>query len=205
MSAHNESHKAAVPSSALHIAKLPLPYNASLAMRRLTDVDLVVIHCTELPSLEMSREFGERILYPEAGTGNSGHFYVDTDGGVQQWVEPERVAHHVRGFNERSIGIELVNPGRYPDWFRSDQQVLTDPYPRPQIASLVALLRRLEATIPSLAWLAGHEELDTGRIPAEDAPEKTIRRKVDPGPLFPWDQVSASVSLSRWETESLHG
>lgn len=198
-----EANNSALPGARLAVSQQLLPYNASLASRRLADVDLVVIHCTELPSLALAREFGEHVVHEKSGTGNAGHFYIDRDGLVYQWLELERVAHHVRGMNRRSVGIELVNTGRYPDWFRSDRQALTDPYPDAQIAALKALLDKLQALIPSLAWIAGHEELDTECIPAEDEPTRMIRRKVDPGPLFPWKEVAASVSLSRWRMETV--
>ena len=92
----------------------PLPYEAHLALRASSAVDLVVIHCTELPDLATARRFGEEILYPGSQTGNSGHYYIDRDGALHQFVSPGRVAHHTRGYNPRSIGIELVNLGRYP-------------------------------------------------------------------------------------------
>src|SRR3546814_11398454 len=77
-----------------------------------SQVDLVVIHCTELPDLATAREYGERVLHTGSGTGNSGHYYVDRNGDCHRFVAPDRVAHHVRGYNPRSIGIELVNAGR---------------------------------------------------------------------------------------------
>lgn len=189
----------------LRIVQQLLPYNDLLATRSLTALDMVVIHCTELPNLELSREYGEQIVHPDSRTGNSGHFYIDLDGACYQWVDVERVAHHVRRMNERSIGIELVNAGRYPDWYRSDQQLMADPYMQPQIETLKKLLQRLERIIPGLSWIAGHEELDKGLVPAEDDPEIMIRRKVDPGPLFPWDEAIAGSDLSRWVTSSVYG
>ena len=86
----------------------PLPYQPLLGTRVPADIDLVVIHCTELPDLAMAREYGERVLY-DSGAGNSGHFYIDRDGSVVQYVAPERVAHHVRGMNAHTLGIELVD------------------------------------------------------------------------------------------------
>src|SRR5690606_34585400 len=53
-----------------------LPYVARLQARDIADIDLVVIHCTELPDMTMAREYGERVLYPQAGTGAAGHWYV---------------------------------------------------------------------------------------------------------------------------------
>lgn len=174
-----------------------LPYVSKLALRDPGDIDLVVVHCTELPDLATAREYGERVMHPDSGTGNSGHFYVDRDGSVHAWVPVERVAHHVRGFNPRSIGIELVNRGRFPDWLDSRHQAMDEPYPDPQVAALVALLQRLAAELPSLRFIAGHEELDTEQVAASDDPALRVPRKRDPGPLFPWPRVLAAVPLER--------
>lgn len=174
----------------------PLPYSDRLAPRELRAVDLVVVHCTELPDLAMARAYGERALY-ERGTGNSGHYYVDRDGALHRFVGDTRVAHHTRGYNERSIGIELVNRGRYPDWLHSASQCMTEPYPDAQVDALLALLADLRARIPTLRFVAGHEDLDTARVPASDDPARSVRRKLDPGPLFPWDRILAVTPLQR--------
>lgn len=175
----------------------PLPYSQSLAQRNSAAIDLVVIHCTELPDLASARQYGERVLYPATGTGASGHYYVDRDGGLHRFVEPLRVAHHTRGYNERSLGIELVNLGRYPDWHHSARQTMTEPYPDAQIAALLALLADLRAEFPALRWIAGHEDLDRELIPASDDPALRVRRKLDPGPLFPWARALAESGLER--------
>jgi len=180
-----------------HIIDRPLPYQGRLQSRRVDEIDLVVIHCTELPDLETAREYGERILYPQSGTGNSGHFYIDRDGRVEQWLALEHIAHHVRGFNPRSIGIELVNSGRYPNWLDSRHQAMAEPYPTTQVAALLKLLGMLRSTLPALRWIAGHEELDTEMVSAEDDPSRLIRRKVDPGPQFPWQDILAACDLTR--------
>lgn len=174
----------------------PLPYEARLDTRPPSQVDLVVIHCTELPDLATAREYGERVLY-DSGTGNSGHYYIDRDGSVHQYVAPTRIAHHTRGHNPRSIGIELVNPGRWPHWLAADHQAMTEPYTQAQIAALLALLRRLRTEHPNLRWIAGHEDLDTTEVPASDDPTRTVRRKRDPGPLFPWARVVEASGLER--------
>jgi len=185
-----------------------LPYEDRLEARALEQIDLVVIHCTELPDLAMAREFGERILHADSQTGNSGHFYIDRDGSIVRYVRPERIAHHVRGYdalgnyNGRSIGIELVNTGRYPDWLDSRHQAMDEPYTDAQIASLIALLNALRDELPNLQWIAGHEELDTARVPASDDADKTVARKRDPGPLFPWKRVLDATPLRRMPTLS---
>jgi N-acetylmuramoyl-L-alanine amidase len=40
----------------------PLPYEQKLDARPLSQIDLVVVHCTETPTLASAREFGERVL-----------------------------------------------------------------------------------------------------------------------------------------------
>jgi N-acetylmuramoyl-L-alanine amidase len=180
----------------LTIHDQPLPYVAKLPERAAGEVTLVVIHCTELPDLATAREYGERVLY-DAGTGNSGHYYIDRDGAVYRYVPGTRVAHHVRGYNPASIGIELVNRGRFPNWFDSHQQAMTEPYTDAQIAALRALLAQLCAEYPNLREIAGHEDLDTARVPASDDPSREVPRKLDPGPLFPWPEVLAGSGLHR--------
>jgi N-acetylmuramoyl-L-alanine amidase len=174
----------------------PLPYEERLPQRADAQVDLVVIHCTELPDLAMAREYGERVLY-DSGAGNSGHYYIDRDGSVLLFVHPGRVAHHCRGYNERSIGIELINSGRYPDWFDSRQQEMREAYPQAQIDALSGLLASLRRSLTGLRWIAGHEDLDTAMVEASDDRALQVPRKRDPGPLFPWEAVLAECGLER--------
>jgi len=180
----------------------PLSYVDRLDSRSSEAIDLVVIHATELPDLDMAREYGERIHHEASQTGNSGHFYIDRDGSVHQWVPLERVAHHVRGFNERSIGIELVNQGRYPEWLDSRHQKWQEGYSHEQIESLTELLKSLESRLPNLQYIAGHDALDTGDIEASDQASLTVRRKIDPGPLFPWDEIMGRIDLTRFGAET---
>jgi N-acetylmuramoyl-L-alanine amidase len=181
---------------ALTIIEQALPYVDKLQARDPADIELVVIHCTELPDLASAREYGERSVHP-SGTGNSGHYYIDRDGTVLRYVPEDRVAHHVRGRNEHSIGIELINSGRWPGWFDSRHQVMTEPYPDAQIDALLALLAHLRATLPNLRNIAGHEDLDTDTLPASDDAALRIQRKLDPGPMFPWTRMAAECGLMR--------
>jgi N-acetylmuramoyl-L-alanine amidase len=174
----------------------PLPYAELLEARPAAAIDTVVIHCTELPDLAIARSYGERVLYA-SGTGNSGHYYVDRDGAIAEFVPPLRAAHHTRGWNPRSIGIELVNTGRWPHWLDSRHQAMDEAYPDVQIEGLIALLRDLHARFPSLTQIAGHEDLDLDEVHASDDPTIKVRRKRDPGPLFPWPRVLTDISLTR--------
>ncbi len=183
-------------AEALIIHPRPLPYHEALEGRSPRDIDGVVIHCTETPDLATARDFGERVLY-RSGTGNSGHFYIDLDGHIEQHVGLERIAHHVRGYNMRTLGIELVNRGRWPRWYDSDHQRMDAPYPTAQIDALLALLTQLREQLPQLAWIAGHEDLDTDWVAANNDPGQKVARKRDPGPLFPWPRVLAGCGLPR--------
>lgn len=185
---------------ALQIHDWPLPYEAHLAQRPLGSIDLVVIHCTELPDMQMTREFGERVHYPASQTGNSGHYYIEESGAVYRFVRDDRIANHTYSYNPRSIGIEMFNRGRYPFWGDSKHQTFTVPYTPEQIAALLALLRQLRAEIPSLRYIAGHEDLDLRLEPASDNPSIQLRRRQDPGPLFPWAEIVPSSGLQRFAT-----
>jgi len=182
------------PEPSIHL--WPLPYEERLTERPTAQIDLVVIHCTELPDMAMAREFGERVLY-DSGTGNSGHYYIDRDGTVHVFVRPTRTANHTRGYNPRSVGIELVNTGRYPNWLDADHQTMAEPYTEAQILSLHWLLQSLQRELPQLRFIAGHEDLDTAKVSAGDDPAREVFRKRDPGPKFPWPQVIGSSGLER--------
>jgi N-acetylmuramoyl-L-alanine amidase len=171
-----------------------LPYNDKLETRDLSSIKVIVIHCTELPDIASARVYGEKIHY-QSGTGNSGHYYISKQGKIEQWVDNDRVAHHVRGHNPNSIGIELDNLGRYPNWHQTNAQIMYDPYPQAQIDALVNLLNRLKKEMPSLQYITGHEDLDTRLIKSDNDPKIYIRRKMDPGKMFPWDKVMKQIPL----------
>jgi len=184
--------------NALTIHDWPLSYESRLEERGVDAIDLVVIHCTELPDMAMTREFGERVRYAATGTGNSGHYYIDLDGSVHRFVAATRKANHTFGYNTRSIGIELSNIGRYPHWGDSRHQAFTTPYTQAQIDALLALLRQLRHELPNLKYIAGHEDLDRRLEPASDDASIMLPRRQDPGPLFPWDAVVPASGLQRF-------
>jgi len=184
------------PAPELSVHPWPLPYEDKLPSRPAEQIDLVVIHCTELPDLAMARDYGERALY-DSGAGNSGHYYIDRDGTVHRFVQPLRIAHHTRGYNPRSIGIEIVNSGRYPNWFDSRHQAMNEPYSEAQFVALIALLTQLQSVLPNLRHIAGHEDLDTAKVPASNDPNQEVFRKRDPGPQFDWPRVLQASGLQR--------
>ncbi len=176
-----------------------LSYVSALSQRSLDEITMVVIHCTELPDLATAREYAEVIHYAQSATGNAGHFYVDRNGAIDQYVPLDRVAHHVAGHNQHTIGIELVNLGRFPDWLHSGSQQMNQPYPEPQIDALIRLVQWLGQRLPQLNQVAGHQTLDQRQVSASDNSNIRVSRKMDPGPLFPWERFLENIELTLWQ------
>ena len=74
---------------------------------------------------------------------------------------------------------------------------MSEPYPDLQIEALAALLNHLVARLPGLEGITGHEDLDTTMVTSEDQPGAKVRRKLDPGPLFPWPVLMDKILLGR--------
>ena len=141
--------------------------------------DLVVLHYTGMDTAEAAIA---RLADPASEV--SAHYLVDLDGRVVRMVIEKMRAWHagsaswggVADVNSRSIGIEIVSPGRelgYP------------PFPEPQIAALEALLADImarHAIAPER--VVGHACIAPGR-------------KADPGEKFDWRRL-ARRGLSVW-------
>ena len=132
------------------------------------DVDVLVLHYTELP-LQESLD----ILRDETRPHRvSAHYVLAEDGTPYRLVPEDRVAWHAgrshwRGretLNATSVGIEIVN-------LHGDRH----DYPPTQIAALIELFRGILARHPAIVPrnVVGHSDI---------AP----RRKIDPGLRFPW-------------------
>jgi len=142
-------------------------------------VDMLVLHYTGMRSAE---EALDRMCEPSARV--SAHYCIDEDGSVTRLVSEGKRAWHAgvsywRGetdINDRSIGIELVNPGHEFGYRR---------FPEVQITALTllaaAILRR--HPIPKRN-VVGHSDI---------APS----RKRDPGELFDWPRL-ARVGIGLW-------
>ncbi len=184
-------------SNELNIRDHKLPYWQNLIERSTDELNLVVIHATELTDMAEAREYGERVLYEGSGTGASGHYYIDRDGSIEQYVPDDRVANHTSGWNRRSLSIELINLGRYPNWFHTDHQVMQEPYPDAQIEALIKLVNEFKRRYPSIEFTEGHEDLDRRMMAAENDPTRDVPRKMDPGKHFPWERFIAGTGLKR--------
>ncbi|MNG99008.1 N-acetylmuramoyl-L-alanine amidase AmiD precursor [compost metagenome] len=99
--------------------------------------------------------------------------------------------HQYAGLNTSSLGIEIVNLG-----YETGQELLPvqlrhwQPYTQAQIAAVGALAQELirRYQIPQTQVL-GHSDV---------APE----RKQDPGPLFPWRELSLQYGVGAWPDEA---
>jgi len=144
-----------------------------------SEISLVVLHSISLPRGEYGGNAIEQLFtnrldaaaHPSfadlAGLRVSSHFLIYRDGELVQFVPLQRRAWHAgasrwRGrerCNDFSVGIELegVDDGRFA---------------AAQYASLVVLLRKLQAVLP-LQEVAAHSDVAPGR-------------KADPGSQFDW-------------------
>jgi N-acetylmuramoyl-L-alanine amidase len=144
-----------------------------------TAIDTLVLHYTGMRS---AAEALDRLCDPAAKV--SAHYAIGEDGTVWRLVPEALRAWHAgvsfwRGesnLNDRSIGIELVNPG-HEFGYR--------PFPEPQMAALIALCRGILARHP----------IPPGRVVGHSDIAPT--RKQDPGELFDWKRLAAA-GIGAW-------
>jgi len=127
---------------------------------------IVVIHYTGDNSMEGAVSW----LCAEQ-SGVSAHLVIGKDGSIIQLVPFNVIAWHAKGHynglsvNSHSIGIENVGFGDF--------------WPDAQVETIRAVVEALFAAYP-IDDVIGHV----------DIPDRTSG-KVDPGPNFPWDKVTA--------------
>lgn len=106
------------------------------------------------------------------------------DAGVSQW-------YNIHDVNSNSIGIEIVNDGyktsaSQPEGISVKGSVhFWYPFPKKQIKSLIKLIKDIYTRFP----IAPHLVLGQSDI--------AVGRKVDPGPLFPWQDL-AKEGIGAW-------
>lgn len=135
-------------------------------------IDILVLHYTGMRTAE---EALARLCDPEARV--SSHYTVDETGRIYRHVDESKRARHAgvsywageRDVNNRSIGIEVVNPGHEFGYV---------PFPDAQIAAVIDLSRAILRRHPIPPYrVVGHSDV----APA---------RKTDPGELFPWNVLA---------------
>ena len=142
-------------------------------------IDMLVIHYTGMRTGATALKW---LCDPAAEV--SAHYLIEEDGRLFRLVdEAERAWHAGAGLwrgdsniNDRSIGIELVNPGHEYGY---------RPFPAAQMAALIGLARDILARHPIPAQnVVGHSDV---------AP----MRKQDPGELFDW-RALAAAGIGAW-------
>lgn len=198
-----------------HRKLTPNRYHAGNRPALVLPVELVVIHYTAAAG-----ESGSLAWLTNTQAMASAHFLIGRSGELWELAPLEDRTWHAGGAssrwrgqppNPRSIGIELANVGpltKRPAAGEPDRlvdangrvftgEVFTAPdgglweaFPEAQLAALDVLARELLARFPALAealppegqlprW-CGHADVDP-------------KRKVDPGPAFPWARIRAIV------------
>jgi N-acetylmuramoyl-L-alanine amidase len=135
-------------------------------------VDILILHYT---GMETAQAAIDRLTDPEARV--SAHYTIDEDGTVYRHVPEGRRAWHAGvshwagadQVNDRSVGIEIVNPGHEFGYRK---------FPERQMQSVIALSNEVieRHNIPA-ARVLGHSDV---------APS----RKMDPGEKFDWRWLS---------------
>lgn len=148
-----------------------------------TPVDMLVLHYTGMPT---AGEALERLCDPAAKV--SAHYLIEEDGTVWSLVEEAQRAWHAgvsfwrghRSVNDRSVGVEIVNPG-HEFGYR--------PFPEAQMAAVTGLAAAIVGRhgIPARN-VVGHSDV----APA---------RKSDPGELFDWPRLAAA-GVGLWPGEA---
>jgi N-acetylmuramoyl-L-alanine amidase len=137
-------------------------------------IDMLVLHYTGMMSAEAALD---RLCDPEAKV--SSHYVVEDDGTVWQLVDEARRAHHAgisfwrgqRNLNDRSIGIEITNPG-HEHGYRD--------FPALQMAAVCDLCLHILSRHPIRPRnVVAHSDI---------APD----RKEDPGERFDWAGLAAN-------------
>jgi N-acetylmuramoyl-L-alanine amidase len=141
--------------------------------------DLVVLHYT---GMDTAGAAIARLTDPSSEV--SAHYLIDIDGTIVRLVAEEMRAWHAgvaswggaSDINSRSIGVEIVNPGR---------ELGFPPFPEPQMFALEALLADILARHGiAPERVVGHACVTPGR-------------KCDPGEKFDWRRL-ARMGSSVW-------
>jgi N-acetylmuramoyl-L-alanine amidase len=181
---------------ALVIDRLPEDFPHGGEAREAADIDLIVIHSIGGPickegAIWFTPANGGAVFWRDwflDQGGKSVHYVIGRDGDIAQQRPELRTAGHVSfggimtEVNRRSIGIELVNRGDG-----------IDPFPEAQLEAARALIAEIAARydLPPEA-LVTHAALDNRMQP--DCGGKPLRRNLDPGPLFPLEDVRTAIT-----------
>lgn len=172
----------------------PTTYATRRGHERQHVIDAVIIHSLGGPDCRDGRRFFKQIDGDAAQwtktfaslPGVSIHYVIGRDGTVVSAIPEDLAASHAIGWNQRSIGIELVNNGDG-----------TDPFPVAQMDALLHLTREIRQRHPAITTDRILRHSDVDRSMFSDATFgagcSAFRRKLDPGAAFPWDEFKAAL------------
>ncbi|MCC3861382.1 N-acetylmuramoyl-L-alanine amidase [Pseudemcibacter aquimaris] len=147
-------------------------------------IKYLIMHYTGMHS---GKEALDRLCSAEAKV--SAHYLIEENGDVYAMVDEEKRAWHAGvskweediGLNDRSIGIEIVNPGHpYPGY-----ESVYRPFPEKQMEALIKLSKEiLSRHNIKPCHVLGHSDI-------------AWQRKIDPGELFDWARL-AKEGIGIW-------
>ena len=162
------------------------------------EIDALIIHSLGGPDCQNGTPFfkqidGDARSWAHAFAtlpGVSIHFVIGRDGAIVAGIPETMAASQAIGWNQRSIGIELVNNGDG-----------VDPFPAAQLDALVRLAREIRQRHPAIALerVLRHSDVDQTTFPAARHGRgcAAYRRKLDPGDAFPWADFKAALALDQ--------
>lgn len=144
--------------------KITIKKSKNFETKKFRKIKYVIIHYTGMKNQFLAiKRLQSRVAKVSC------HYLISKKGKIYQLVEDKDIAWHAGkskwnnevNLNSKSIGIELVNTGK-------------EAFPTDQIKALVRLLLVLKKKYNiNPNFVLGHEDI---------AP----KRKIDPGPKFPW-------------------
>jgi N-acetylmuramoyl-L-alanine amidase len=158
-------------------------------------IDALIIHSLGGPDCQHGTRFFKQIGGDaqswahafESLPGVSIHYVIGRDGAIVVGVPEAMAASQAIGWNQRSIGIELVNNGDG-----------VDPFPAAQLDALVQLAREIRQRHPAitLEHVLRHSDVDQTTFAAglHGRACSAYRRKLDPGDAFPWADFKAALA-----------
>jgi N-acetylmuramoyl-L-alanine amidase len=158
-------------------------------------VDAVIVHSLGGPDCQQGKRFFTQIDGDARAWVTtfarlpivSIHYVIGRDGDVESGIPEAMAASHAVGWNQRSIGIELVNNGDG-----------VDPFSETQVEALRQLVREIQGRHPrvTLERVLRHSDVDASMFPAAKHGQActAFRRKLDPGDAFPWHAFKAALA-----------
>lgn len=170
-------------------SRLPINPRLTPRIRRPSDIDRLVLHCTDAPPTWNVFKCAEYDVHPNHISAKgcptiTYTYFVNADGSVQKCLSHDVVSWHAGEWNTRGLGVVLA--------YRATGN--SAPPPRDQLEAASELFARLCATfgLQAPANVVGHRELlNTGYT--LDANGRKHLRKECPGMLIDLDEFRQEI------------